>query len=128
MKEIIDITPPTFEEALLEMLRQAVAENEKALYEVDMKRYNEMQRALYLISEIVMENDPDANIESGFCELYRSDGYITILTTDIGANAFDMPSFQEVISLATSFDVLPAEKGERVRCGMTFANVMHKRI
>lgn len=126
MKEIIDITPPTQEEIMLEGLKKAVEEHEKGLHLIDQKRYNEMQRALHLISEIVLDNDPDAKIECGFIESFKDVGYVEIKTCDLSVQGYEMETFREVVELATTFEAHPI-KGNKMSCSLTFAGIMHKK-
>lgn len=124
MAEIIDITPPTEEEVFLGILQQLYEENEKALFVVDNARMEEMREALRLISPVILDNDPEADIECGFCPLFKQDGVIRIETSELCVNALNMERFQKALLLASDFDVVPVDEGRRVRIGLSFHDVM----
>lgn len=126
MADIIDITPPTEEELILMALKKAIKENEKALYVLNDKRYQEMQEAFLILSRLLDDDDPTTKIDVHFRPGFKDIGGISFEASDLTIQTFDMDDFKRVVNLADNFEVHPI-KGGRIAGSFTFLNVMTKK-
>lgn len=126
-KEIIDITPPTDEEIFLAAIQKYVAQTEKGLYVFNDKRYKELQRAYNLLRKLLLEYDPEAEIEIEPSPINKKNWQIQFKTTEITVMTDEMPVWTEITNLADNFCCDPTTRGKRLRGGFVFLDVMTKR-
>lgn len=126
-KEIIDITPPTDEEIFLAAMRKYVSQTEKGLYVFNDKRYGELKHAYNLLRKLLLEFDPEAEIEIEPSPIDKADWQIKFKTTEITIMTDAMPEWTKITNLADNFCCDPMVKGKRLRGGFVFLDVMTRK-
>lgn len=130
MKEIIDITPMSEDDAFWSVMAKAYAdmqaEEAKSLYVVNKQRYAEMQEAYRLLKELALECDPEAEVTCELRHPHKSTGDVEVVCYNLDVAPSFMPQFRDLIDLADNIGIWPAPN-KKVSISFTFAGVMTKR-